>query len=82
VKEKSVAEPKQEAKLPENKAAAAPKRNPRFFRSLIDKLPKLAAPTRSVKDNFRIDEEWSSLGNLRADAVLGPLEKIAPERLR
>ncbi len=57
------------------------KRTQRFRLALLAKLPKLGYTSWTVKDNFNIDEQWSTVVNLRADALLGPLETVAPERL-
>jgi hypothetical protein len=59
---------------------ATVKRTPQFRQDLLKKLPQLAYTSWTVKDDFRIDEEWDAVVNLRADAILGPLETIAPER--
>jgi hypothetical protein len=66
-------------------ATAAPegiRRTKQLREKLLTKLPQLAHASWTIKDDFRIDEEWSSIVNLRADALLGPLESIAPEGFR
>jgi hypothetical protein len=58
------------------------RRDQNFRLELVKRLPRLAASSWSVKENFKIDEEWGSVANLRADAVLEALERVAPERLK
>ena len=61
---------------------AGVKRTQQFRMELLKKLPRLTYTSWTVKDNFHIDEEWSTVVNLRADALLGPLEAVAPQHLR
>jgi hypothetical protein len=56
------------------------RRDPRFRTLLIEKLPKLGFASWSAKEDFKADEEWAGIVSLRSDAVLGPLEKLAPGR--
>jgi hypothetical protein len=65
-----------EAKSP----VEAPQRTPAFRRALLAKLPQLGYAVWAVKDSFRLDEEWNSIVNVRADAILEPLERVAPDR--
>ncbi len=58
------------------------RRTKQLRQRLLTKLPQLVYVTWKVKDNFRIDEEWSGVVNLQADALLGSLEAAAPEQLR
>ena len=71
-----------EPAVPEAPPSAIPRRTQSFRRELIKKLPQLSHAGFSVKENFKIDEEWAAVVNLRADPLLEALEKIAPERLR
>jgi hypothetical protein len=59
----------------------APQRTPAFRRALLAKLSHLGYAVWAVKDSFRLDEEWNSIVNVRADAILEPLERVAPERV-
>ncbi len=47
---------------------------------LIEKLPKLGFASWSAKEDFKADEEWAGIVSLRSDAVLAPLESLAPPR--
>jgi hypothetical protein len=47
---------------------------------LIEKLPKLGFASWSAKEDFKADEEWAGIVSLRSDAVLSPLESLAPSR--
>jgi hypothetical protein len=66
----------------ETPAAPPParRRDPRFRAELIERLPKLGFASWSAKEDFKVDEEWAGIVSLRSDAVLGPLEPLAPER--
>jgi hypothetical protein len=66
---------------PATPAGPVVKRTPQFRQELLKKLPRLAYTSWTVQDNFRVDEEWDAVVNLKADAILGPLETVAPERL-
>jgi hypothetical protein len=72
-------EPKDDAGGPA-KPVSAPKRTAKFRAGLLEKLCTLGYTGWSVKDNLKIDAEWGGVVNLKADAVLGPLEQFAPER--
>jgi hypothetical protein len=54
------------------------RRDPRFRASLLERLPKLGFASWSAKEDFKADEEWAGIISLRSDAVLGPLENLAP----
>ena len=56
----------------------ARRRDPRFRAALIERLPKLGFASWSAKEDFKADEEWAGIVSLRSDAVLGPLENLAP----
>ena len=56
------------------------RRDPRFRVGLLEKLPRLEFTSWSAKTDFPVDEEWAGLVSLRSDAVLGPLEPLAPAR--
>jgi len=58
----------------------ARRRDPRFRAGLIERLPKLGFASWSAKEDFKADEEWAGIVSLRSDAVLGPLENLAPGR--
>ena len=72
------------ADTPDGAAPAAPpparRRDPRFRVGLIERLPKLGFASWSAKEDFKVDQEWAGIVSLRSDAVLGPLEPLAPER--
>jgi hypothetical protein len=55
-------------------------RDQRFRARLLEKLPKLGFASWSANEDFKVDEEWSGIVSLGSDAVLGPLEPLAPER--
>lgn len=59
----------------------APQRTPAFRRALLAKLPELGYAVWAVKDSFRLDEEWNSIVNVQADAILEPLERVASDRV-
>jgi hypothetical protein len=61
---------------------ATRRRDPRFRAKLIEKLPKLGYSSWSAKEDFKVDEEWSGIVSLRSDAVLEPLEPLAPKASR
>jgi hypothetical protein len=54
-------------------------RGPRFRVGLLQKLPKLGFSSWSAREDFKVDEEWAGIVSLSSDAVLGPLEPLAPE---
>ncbi len=54
--------------------------DPKFRVGLIERLPKLGFASWSAKEDFKVDKEWAGIVSLRSDAVLGPLEPLAPER--
>jgi hypothetical protein len=56
------------------------RRDPRFRIGLLDKLPRLEFTSWSAKTDFPVDEEWTGIVSLCSDAVLGPLEPLAPAR--
>jgi hypothetical protein len=56
------------------------RRDHRFRARLLEKLPLLGVADWSAKDDFRVDEEWSGIVSLGSDAILGPLEPLAPDR--
>ena len=58
------------------------RRTKQLREELLAKLPQLAYSTWTVKDDFRLDEELSGVIKSGADALLGPLERVAPEHLR
>jgi hypothetical protein len=60
--------------------ADVPARTPAFRKGLLAKLSVLAYEATSVKDSFRLDDEWNALVNRKADAVLEPLDGLAPRR--
>ncbi len=59
----------------------APQRTPAFRQALLAKLPQLGYAVWAVKDSFRLDDEWNAIVNVKADAILEPLETVAPDRL-
>lgn len=70
-----------ESGTPAKPPVPAPERTPAFRRALLAKLPQLGYAVWAVKDSFRLDDEWNSIVNVRADAILEPLERVAPERV-
>jgi hypothetical protein len=70
-----------EAVVPPKPPVEAPQRTPAFRRALLAKLPQLGYAVWAVKDSFRLDEEWNSIVNVQADAILEPLERVAPDRV-
>jgi hypothetical protein len=70
-----------ESAAPAKPLVEAPQRTPAFRRALLAKLPQLGYAVWAVKDSFRLDEEWNSIVNVRADAILEPLERVAPDRV-
>jgi hypothetical protein len=72
------------ADTPDGSAAVAPtpsrRRDPKFRVGLIERLPKLGFASWSAKEGFKVDKEWSGIVSLQSDAILGPLEPLAPER--
>jgi hypothetical protein len=58
----------------------ARRRDPRFRLELIERLPKLGFESWSAKEDFKIDEQWAGIVSLHSDAILGPLEPLAPDR--
>lgn len=61
-------------------AVEAPKRTAAFRKGLLAKLPQLGYSAWAVKDSFKLDDEWNAIVNVKADAVLEPLEPLAPTR--
>jgi hypothetical protein len=53
-------------------------RDQKFRARLLEKLPKLGFASWSPNEDFKVDEEWSGIVSLGSDAVLGPLEPLAP----
>jgi hypothetical protein len=56
------------------------RRDPKFRVELIERLPKLGFASWSAKESFKVDKEWAGIVSLHSDAILGPLEPLAPER--
>ncbi len=56
----------------------ARRRDPRFRISLLEKLPALEFTSWSAQGEFEADEEWTGIDSHRSDAVLSPLEPLAP----
>ncbi len=65
---------------PEGAAVRERKRDAGSRIRLIEKLPKLGFASWSAKEDFKADEEWAGIVSLRSDAVLSPLESLAPSR--
>ena len=55
--------------------------NSAFRRTLLGKLPMLGYLTWKVKDSFQLDDKWSAIVSVNADAVLEPLETVVADRL-
>ncbi len=75
--------PEVDASTPEAgppKVAIGPRRTAKFRAGLVERLPKLSYSAWSVKDDLKIDAEWGTVINLKADSILGPLEPFAPGR--
>jgi hypothetical protein len=64
---------------PTEAPAAAPKLTSAFRRTLLERLPRLGYTAWTVKDSFSLDDEWQAITNAKADAVLEPLEAVAPK---
>jgi hypothetical protein len=60
----------------------ARRRDPGFRVELIKRLPRLAFTSWSAKEDFKVDREWGGIVSLRSDAVLEPLESVAPAPVR
>jgi hypothetical protein len=58
----------------------ARRRDPRFRTGLLERLPSLGFTSWSAKEDFKADDDWAGIVSLRSDAVLGPLEPLAPRR--
>jgi hypothetical protein len=72
---------KGDAREQEGKKEATPatvERTQQFRQELLKRLPRPNYSTWSVKDDFRIEEDWEALAGLNGDTILAPLEKLAP----
>jgi hypothetical protein len=56
----------------------ARRRDPGFRVELIKRLPRLAFTSWSAREDFKVDWEWGGIVSLGSDAILEPLESVAP----
>jgi hypothetical protein len=54
------------------------RRDAKFRAELLKKLPQLPYASWSAKDEFAAGRDWEGIVSLRSDAILQPLEPLAP----